>query len=123
MKHLTVTRLIVLAAVLVLSSSCLLAIEHKKHENLERMLGNDDVSSFSVCYPTKEKIISTNGDESLLIMAIENRATRFQGDSYLVSESGDHFFLEVSDSRRYNDLQIDRRFSERGSANDGRKTK
>jgi len=84
MKHLIVTKLIALAAVLVLSSSCLLAIEHKKHENLERMLGNDDVSSFSVCYPTKEKIISTTGDESLLIIAIENRATKIA--SYLIKK-------------------------------------
>jgi len=37
--------------------------------------------------------------------------------------SGSHLFLEVSVVRRYNDLQTNRRFPERGSVYDCRKTR
>lgn len=84
MKYSMLTRLIGLAATLVLGSGCLVAMKYKKHESLETMLRNDDVPSFSICYPTKEKIVSTKGDESLLIMAIENRATKIA--NYLIKK-------------------------------------
>jgi len=45
------------------------------------------------------------------------------GGSHLVSEEGKNFFLEVSEIRGYNDLQINRRCPEVGSAYECKKTR